>query len=277
MLEPCEIATEIERSFSFLQTGQAGMPERQQSLEAVFEQSWKLLSAEEQAVFQKLTLFHGGFTRSAALAVAGASLADLLTLIHKFFLHRTSTGRFEIHELLRQFAAQKLSRSLPDLEAVGQRHSAYFLADLGQHEADLKGAHQQEAIGEMEVESDNIRVAWQWAAEQAHLELLDQAVDSLGIFYEWRGRYGEGEAACRTVTDRSDMPATASGRRITAKVLCRQARFNRLLGNREEARQQVRRALSLLHDSFAGGQDTRMERAAVLLRWRRLPGTWLKP
>ena len=265
MLEPCEIATEIEHSFGFLKSDQAGMPERQQSLEVVFEQSWKLLSAEEQAVFQKLTLFRGGFTRSAALAVVGASLADLLTLIHKFFLHRTSTGRFEIHELLRQFAAQKLSRSQPDQEAAGQRHSAYFLADLGQLEVDLRGVHQQEAIGEIEVESDNIRVAWQWAAEQGHLELLDQAVNSLGIFYEWQGRYDEGEAACRTVTGRSDLPKTASGCRITAKILCRQARFNRLLGNRYDARQQARQALSLLNDSIANGQDTRTEQAAVLL------------
>ena len=56
-----------------------------------------------------LSVFRGGFIRETAQKVASASLGNLMGLIDKSFLQRTSTGRFEIHELLRQFAAKKLS------------------------------------------------------------------------------------------------------------------------------------------------------------------------
>jgi predicted ATPase len=65
-----EIATEIERGLDFLKTSKRDLPERHRSIIAVFAYSWNLLSVQEQDVLKKLSVFHGGFQRSAAEQVA---------------------------------------------------------------------------------------------------------------------------------------------------------------------------------------------------------------
>ena len=71
------------------------------------------MSEGERDVFQKLSVFRGGFTREAAEAVAGASLHTLAGLIDKSLLRLKVAGRYDMHELLRQYGAEQL-------EAAGQ-------------------------------------------------------------------------------------------------------------------------------------------------------------
>ncbi len=69
---PCSlIADEIQQRLDFLSTTLRNIPERHRSMRAVFEQSWRLLSAHEQAVFKRLAVFRGSFSREAAERVAG--------------------------------------------------------------------------------------------------------------------------------------------------------------------------------------------------------------
>src|SRR4029078_4414038 len=105
---PCgEIADEIERNLGFLETSMHDVPERHRSLRAAFDQSWRLLSDDERRVFSRLAAFHGTFARDAAAAVAEAGLAELHSLVGKSLVRRTGVGRFELHELLRQYAAAR--------------------------------------------------------------------------------------------------------------------------------------------------------------------------
>src|SRR5258708_26567468 len=108
MLELSEIASEIERSLDFLESDLRDLPERQRSLRAVFEYSWNLMSEDERDVFMRLSVFRGGFTREAAQEVSGASLKTLMTLLNKSLLRRDPSGRYDVHELLRQYAEARL-------------------------------------------------------------------------------------------------------------------------------------------------------------------------
>ncbi|MGC9358146.1 MAG: AfsR/SARP family transcriptional regulator, partial [Anaerolineae bacterium] len=108
LLAPREIVAEIEHSLDFLTTSLRDLPERHRSLRAVFEHSWHLLENEEQALFRRLSIFRGGFTREAAREVAEASLLHLSSLVDKSVLRRDPVGRYELHELLRQYAEEKL-------------------------------------------------------------------------------------------------------------------------------------------------------------------------
>jgi len=118
LLSPAEIAAEIEQNVAFwgLATDQAktavpeeALPSRQQTMHAIFEHSWQLLTRDEQGVFARLSIFRGGCTRPVAQQVTGGSLRELLSLAHKSLLVRDSaSGRFTVHELLRQMAAEKL-------------------------------------------------------------------------------------------------------------------------------------------------------------------------
>ena len=67
-----------------------------------------LLSAREREVFQGLSVFRGGLSRQAAQAVVGASLGELRALADKSLLRYTSAQRYEVHEIVRQYAAEKL-------------------------------------------------------------------------------------------------------------------------------------------------------------------------
>jgi predicted ATPase len=108
VLSCAEIAQEIERDLDFLSTSQRHLPERQRSLRAVFDYSWQLLSDAEQAVCSRLALFRGGFSREAAQAVAGAVLPVLSSLVDRALVNRLGDGRYDMHELVRQYAAEHL-------------------------------------------------------------------------------------------------------------------------------------------------------------------------
>ena len=78
---------------------------------AAFEHSWRLLPADERTILQALSVFSGGFTRKAAEAVAGASLLSLAALMAKSLAVRTDNGRYDLHEMVRQYAAEKLEEA----------------------------------------------------------------------------------------------------------------------------------------------------------------------
>ena len=127
LLSPAEIAAEISRSLDFLAAELRDMPERHHSLRAVFETTWQRLSTEERTVFQKLAVFRGGFTREAAERVAGASLTTLTALKHKALIQTQPNGRFVVHELLRQFALEKL-HATGEFAEIDKRYKAYITA-----------------------------------------------------------------------------------------------------------------------------------------------------
>ncbi len=109
---PCaEIASEIRRNVDFLATTLQDVDPRHRSMRAVFDTSWQLLDPEEQQALQRLSVFRGGFGLSAAEQVAGASARLIAQLIDKSLLTHHRAGQYEMHELLRQYVAERLSQS----------------------------------------------------------------------------------------------------------------------------------------------------------------------
>ena len=181
MLTPQEIAEEIARSFDILGHDIRDLPPRHQRISAVFESSWKRLSADEQQVFMRLSVFRGGFTREAAQQVAGATLPVLNGLVNKAMLQvEPSTRRYVIQELLLQYGQSRLETA-GETEATQTAHSQYFMAFMQQRTPDLKGVRQIEAYDEIEADFDNIRAAWHWAVEQADFYALNQAVEAIVV------------------------------------------------------------------------------------------------
>jgi predicted ATPase/DNA-binding SARP family transcriptional activator len=190
-----EIAQEIEKSLDFLDTAMRDLPERHRSLRAVFDQSWQLLADVERDAFRRLSVFRGGFDRDAAEQVAGARLPLLSALVEKSLLRRDPSGRYTIHETLRQYAAHKLDEAPQEKEVTQDGHCRYFAAFLQHRVEDLKGARQREALDEIAAELENVRVAWRWAIAQARLPQIRQAAEALFLFYEGRSLFQEGEEA----------------------------------------------------------------------------------
>ncbi len=258
-----EIAAEIERSLDFLETAVQNVPDRHRSLRVVFEQTWERLSAKDKSVLRQLSVFRGGCTRDAAEQVAGATLPILSLLVDRALLRRSNTGRYELHELIRQYAARELSQ-IKETETTQDVHSTYFADFLQQCENDLKGSRQKEAAEEIAADFENILKAWNWAVEQAHIELLAKAVGGLGLTYEWNGRYLEGERICAYASGKLKESKTAQGQRIVVNLLIWQASFSVVLGENEQASQLLYQAETLIKSSAFATQDTHPERTAIL-------------
>jgi predicted ATPase len=148
-----------------------------------------LLTLEEQQVLQRLSVFRGGFTREAAEQVAGATLGVLSTLVAKSLLHRTANGRYDLHELVRQYMGRQLMEVPSDYDATCARFSHYYADWLQRQEAPLFSAEQRIVLERVSAELDNVRAALTWAATQQAWASLDQSLDMLYWFYNMRNWY----------------------------------------------------------------------------------------
>jgi tetratricopeptide (TPR) repeat protein len=170
-----------------------------------------------------------------------------------------------MHELLRQFAAEKLEigdwRPVPvqgletgdlALEAqseirnavlslskdpkseIRSRHSRFYLAFVGDRATLLHGRESQKVVAEIQQEVDNVRQAWQWAVTHAEIEAIDHSLDGLSRYYLLAGPLQEGETAFSMAADRmralvEEETCSGAGSRdvqvILGKLLTEQARF----------------------------------------------------
>ena len=187
-----EIAQEIQRSLNFLKTSARGLPERHRSMRATIEHSWKLLNLEEQKALRHLSIFRGGFNRQAAGAVADTSLSDLESLVSKSLVRRTESGRYDMHELIHQYAIEQLQRDASEHAEIQTRHSRYFANLLNERGPSLKGAERPLVVSELISELANLRQAWHWASAQQQAKDLSQSADTLFWLYESRSNCREG-------------------------------------------------------------------------------------
>jgi predicted ATPase len=271
MLTPAEIVAEMRQSLDFLETDLRDVPARQRSMRAVFDHTWDLLTEREQELFAGLSVFRGGFTREAAREVSGASLRDLMALVHKSLLYRTANGRYDVHDLIRQYAAEKLRESPVASQAARSRHSVYFTAALQRWAADLSGPRQQTAWAEMDIEIENARRAWDWAVERAPAERLDQGIVALARFYGWWRGWQEGEAVCRRAEEKLisrgfDSPQASDDElRVLAQVLSVRSNINWGLGHPQPCSQWLGRSLALLEEAGLDDPKTWSGKAYTLL------------
>jgi tetratricopeptide (TPR) repeat protein len=167
LLPPSEIIAEIKRSLDFLETDQEDVPDRQRSIRAVFESSWKLLNQSEKESFLRLCVFVGSFCREAAQQVSGASLRTLLALSNKSWLQQRSDGRFELHELMRQYGLDRLQEEEAGWQEANERHAAYYWDFIIKQSRRMQGPEQLQGVEAIQAEfGTNIKAAWAWEVIQ---------------------------------------------------------------------------------------------------------------
>jgi predicted ATPase/DNA-binding CsgD family transcriptional regulator len=197
VLSLLELAYEITQSVDFLAAEMRDVPRRQWSIRAVFEPTWERLTKKQQAAFLRMSVFRGGATRKAAQTVAGVGLPTLQALVNKSLITRSTErnpqGRYNIHEMLRQFAETKLDES-GEMDAVRDAHSEYYLTALAEREADIKGRDQLGALNDIESDFENVKAAWYWAVEQKHYDVVASALECLNLFCKFRSRIQDGIA-----------------------------------------------------------------------------------
>jgi tetratricopeptide (TPR) repeat protein len=259
---PCaQIARELARSLDFLAAAPRDLPARHRGMRAVFDHSWNLLDNQERAALRQLAVFRGGFSNLAAEQAAGVSLRLLAALVDKSLVRRGvpggpahATGRYDLLEVVRQYAAEKLAEAQRDGDAecatIHDRHGAFYMAYLHQRTADLRSERQQIALAEIHLESENIRAAWRWAIARGHVALIGQAADSLFFFYEMRSWFHEGAdmfaQAAERLAELAASGAALENRVVWGKVLARRGWFTFQVGRQAEARGLLEQSLAIL-------------------------------
>ncbi len=191
-LRPCvEIAEDLERDLGTLASTLHDLSQRQESIWATFEASWRLLTPTEQRVFANLSVFHGGFTGEAAEQVAGASAAVLTGLVLKSMV-RCSSSLYEVHALLQRYGAAKLATDTAARVSAELAHARYFASFLQKQSKRLSGSEAKAALAAITAQIDNIRQAWFTAVANDWVETAEQSLPGLYDYHHIQSRYQEG-------------------------------------------------------------------------------------
>jgi predicted ATPase/class 3 adenylate cyclase len=251
MLAVSEIAAEIAKNLDFLETDISDVPDRHRSLRAAFDYSWARLSLEERNTFLALSVFRGGFSLQAAQAVAGASLRGLSILVSKSLVTASpGTGRYALHELLRQYAEAELQRDTEFDAHVNEAHAAFYAALMEESLALFTRSDQPRALKMIEQDLENVRSAWRRYLAAGDAAAARPFVEGLYYLYETRGWYpaaiGLFGEALDALGERSDQDDVVKLRALAGAA---QAWFLSRIGQPDAGEAIARTAEQTLRDS----------------------------
>jgi predicted ATPase/DNA-binding SARP family transcriptional activator len=229
-----QIAARLDDAFRLLTGGSRTALPRQQTLRALIDWSYDLLSEAEQALLLRLSVFAGGWTLEQAEAVCSEcgmrnEVLDLLTsLVDKSLVVYEEGGqqeRYRLLETVRQYARERLPEA-GDAKGLWHRHMAFFLQWV---EAGLGQLEEVERFDRLETEHDNLRaaLAWSLSAEDGAETGLRLAT-ALLPFWLHRGLNREGrEWLTRALARSGDVPVARRAPALDAagRAACNQGDY----------------------------------------------------
>ncbi len=248
-----EIVSEVTRDLNLLVTAQRDVPERHRSIRAVFENSWKRLSEHERDVVKRISVFRGGFLLEAAKEVCGASIPLLYMLVDKSMLSVSSSGRYKMHELLRQYAEEKMN--CEEQTQAYDHHCHFYLEFLQQHIQKLSSDRLKQALDEISAEMDNVRASWNWAVETRQIEAVLQSQFALCRYFELRNHFVEGEVMLGRVAELLNSTTGAGPcHPLYPQILQEQAHFLTRLARYDQAEGLLQNCLNLIDPGLPQAQ-----------------------
>lgn len=259
-----EIADEIAENLDILASDRRNIPERHRSLRAVFEQTWRRLTTVEQQTLRRLAIFRGTFTREAAQEITETSLAQVSALVHKT-LCRHQAGRYDIHELLRQFAFTHLTTA--EAAELQNRHSQYFGQLLRTQATAMWTASEPEMLQTITADFDNILAAWRYLStklqhneEVASALRMQDYIPALAAYFDRRSMFWEGQRTFQQALSTVVQLRRGSGNENSAhealyfQLRVEQIGINMHLGHYHEAKEQLLRFLPELRAAASSKQ-----------------------
>jgi predicted ATPase/DNA-binding CsgD family transcriptional regulator/DNA-binding XRE family transcriptional regulator len=225
VLPPPALLARLEHRLPMLTGGGRDLPERQRTMRDAIAWSYDLLSPNEQALLQRLAVFAGGFTLTAADAVVGSSsesdvFEGLASLIDHSLLQQVAEPegdpRYVMLETIREYGLERLAAS-GETGAVRREHAVHFLALAERAASEWWGPEPRPWLERLEVEHDNLRAALGWSVEQEDIEFGLRLASALHWFWRVRGPVSEGRQWTERVLARC-LPAAPA---LRAKLLTR--------------------------------------------------------
>jgi predicted ATPase len=224
MLTPQAIASRLDRRLNFLTGGARDLPQRQRTLRATIEWSYDLLDEADRVLFERLSVFAGGWTLDAAEEVFAAEggldvIEGLASLVEKSMVHRGRAAqgepRFELLETIREFALDRLEKR-GDAESVRRAHALFFLRLALEAEPLLRTGEQDRCAERLAAENDNLRAAMRWSLDRGEPGRVARMGQALWLFWWTRGLLQEAVAWMEEVLSAGEKLST--GERAMATV-----------------------------------------------------------
>jgi predicted ATPase len=232
---PAAIADRLAGGFDLLATGAPDVERRHRSLRAVMDWSWQLLTDTERAVLARLSMLRGGFDLDAAAVVAEATMPALASLVDHSLIEVSEGGRYRMHEMLRQFAAERLAADPADEAETRRRHAEHYAGLLPEPAAMLASE------SGIDAEIENLRAAMDWLAGHADPGVLDRYLSRMWPLYRRKGWFREAQTVLAAALERKEVPVLERARwhRLLGEI-------HMQLGEMRPARDHFERTLSLL-------------------------------
>ncbi len=216
-MSPEEIARGLGDRFRLLAGGRRSSVPRQQTLHALIDWSWDLLTEDDRGLLRRLSVFTGGWTVESAAAIAGegdpdpaaATLDGLTRLVDRSLVNvvRGGVTRYGMLETIRQYSRERLVDS-GEAASVADRHLAFFAAFAETAAPLLRGPAMVDWLDRLDVENDNLATALEWAIESDPDEAIRLCIALLAY---WRTRVPSADADDRVVTTTGLAQAMVAG------------------------------------------------------------------
>jgi predicted ATPase/DNA-binding CsgD family transcriptional regulator len=201
------LAARLDQRFQLLTGGDRTALPRQQTLHAMIDWSYRLLSVPEQVVLRRLGIFVGAFELQAAESVCTGAYSDqngreiitpetilhhLLQLVNKSLVQfNQESGRYRLQETIRIFSLERLAEA-DETQSLSCQHFAWYL-QLAEHGApSLSGSKPEAWVAQLEQEHDNFRAALGWAIDTGRSEEAARCALALWRFWHTHTYQGEG-------------------------------------------------------------------------------------
>jgi predicted ATPase/class 3 adenylate cyclase len=203
LFSPQALRERLSGPLDLLRSASRDLPERQQTLRATIDWSYRLLEPPEQRLFETLAAFAGADVGAVEAVVARIDEAageridvveGLASLLEKSLVRQADVAggepRLVMLETIRDFAVERLD-ARPDADRVRRAHAGWYAELAERLRGDLGGPRRDLVVDALGRDADNLRTAWRYWIAERDLGQLTRLVDSLLILNEARGWYRE--------------------------------------------------------------------------------------
>ncbi len=183
-----QIVQQLRSSLDALRTAHRDIPERQNSMRAILNDSWQRFSTTIRSQIVKLAVFEGRFSEEAMIAVTGNNDVVLDHLLDASWLQTDASYRFWFHPIVLQYLREQASEQT----ALQQTYASYYLGKLAGQADVLTGTHPQGAVQAIQLDADNINAAWRLALKHRQFDEIQHSVHALVSYYLLQGGFGIG-------------------------------------------------------------------------------------
>jgi predicted ATPase/class 3 adenylate cyclase len=255
VFSPEQIAERLDDRFKLLTGGSRTALPRQQTLRALIDWSYDLLSEPERALLRRLSVFAGGWTFEAAETICNNVdvFEHLPQLINKSLVTVKDEGdepRYHLLETIRQYARDKLLEA-GEGEGTRDRHLAYFLELAETASPELRTrANELQWLRLLETEYDNIRAAIEWGLSNDPFAAM-RMVHLLMFFMITKSHTGEGHRwgaeALKQIKDGKSL--TTEQNKHKGRLLASMSILSFSMGDNQTTRTEADEAITLLRST----------------------------